>query len=505
MSSLTPPDILLHTLLKDERISIAEAIPALHLLAPMIADERAGGPTRDLAGKILGRIDDPDEEVLYLLDWWYYVTTNRQSDAGRLYRIPPSLDTGLVSALEALRDVDVAAAPARWLRAKRELPKLVASLEDRLDLDSYGSVKLPSEREAWTEFCESIDPVRAALEANHRTDSAVLQEDGLAKVMRQLGIDENSARWRQVFDRMRAATDHINRCVEVQHLAEPWKRNVDVPTVDSISAGLEARLGSMAGLVFAPLRETTDPAVDYETEVAGQLEELAQAADDRQKVVLANLVGAWIEDRSLPVPTLQHLMERRRSILERRDRLDRQGVDVFEVDYHLEDSNLGEAESALKRADAGRLVTEKKAKLERQLASVEERGAQLAEEVPDHLATTIAKARELLASENPDGASELLRNAQETLGNLEHAASVAELERLIGDLDAMQAPPSTIYDYRKQLDELRGGPTDAAGAREIVASIRHTVSSFGEGRREDTQRRIQRIEDVLEEAAGGSR
>jgi MoxR-like ATPase len=491
---------VLDAILGSDRVTADDAVAVVTALAPVLTDGESGGPVHARIQDVLKRVDDADPRVAAILDWWFLVATGDRSPTGRCYNLPADLDSNLAAAMEALRDANPSAPVARWVRAKRELPGLLAAIPEKLDIESYGSVKLPAERQAWEHFRGWVDATREALLDERRAEPTEIDKDKLEKAMRALGIDENSPRWRHVVARVDEATIHLNRCVEAQTAAEPWRRIAEVPTLHELPADLVDRLGVACDVLLGSVLEAVPPEVGPE-ETAARLEDLAAAVAESRRLAFLPLVREWMEKHNAWAPSLYAVAMRLDALQKRMEILREQGDDVDEVEYHLLDGNLREAESALEKAEVHHGERERRAKLLRQMASLEERLQKIQSDVPEGLRDSFAEARRLVGGNDHGRAAGLLRELQERVSDLELTGNRSIFDKLLSELRELQAPQNTVYDFEQQSKTFQEGSIDAATARDAVSALQAAVGSIRGSRRAEATERIARVEDLLGEAA----
>ena len=150
-------------------VSETESNVVFELLIPIVEAAPSAADAVDTAGSVIGRCRLGDDRLLaHVLDWWYVVTTGRQSANGGAHRLPEALDESVRVHMDAVTGLGIELPAAEWLDKRRQLDSMLAGLDETLRLDHYGSVKLPGEREAWRWLIGKLTATAGALRANRR-------------------------------------------------------------------------------------------------------------------------------------------------------------------------------------------------------------------------------------------------------------------------------------------------------------------------------------------------
>ena len=168
-----------------EQVSSAQALFVFELLGPVVQEAPEPGEALTAAFETVNRIPRNDVTAI-VLDWWL-VTMGENPPHGHAFNLPESIPHPLRGAMKGITDLTHAGLPlppAKWLLAARRLDELLDGLDGRLSLDSYGSSKVPSERDVWSYLVDELDPVVSALMAGKRAEPVEFDERAYLKEMK---------------------------------------------------------------------------------------------------------------------------------------------------------------------------------------------------------------------------------------------------------------------------------------------------------------------------------
>lgn len=486
-----------------EPVSETDANAAFELLVPIIETDPSAEDAVETAGDVISRCAlDDDRHLSHVLDWWYVVTTGRQSANGGAHRLPDSLDATVKSCMDAVIRLDVALPAAEWLDKRRQLDSMLAGLDEALRLDHYGTVKLPGEREVWSSFSEQLGATAVQLKANRQATPAEIDFRKLEQELRDRGVEVGSRRYKQMLKRYREATDRVNAIVDLQGEVEPWIRRTTPGLIGEVPSEFKHAVGPLAEALLRPiLAANVAPPVDRAM-VAERIDAAGRSGDRRGRYKLARVVAAWCEQTGQEIASLEEELRRHRgltaALAELEAKLSVPGDGIDEIRLHVLDDDIDGAEKVLARLREQISRRERAELAHRQLEGLRRklRESSLSEDATwNQRVTEIEKrldvadphemAREIGAAQTELSAQldRLLQEQQE------------DLRQLLEPLNDLRAADSTMREWDRRIAELerRGG----RGANELKQEIEEELQRLRVECRAVVDETLRRVDGIL--------
>lgn len=463
-----------------DSVSNDEALMVFGLLGPVV---ELAEPNSEVVRVARALVERMDYEALLtaLLDWWLVTTTGVNSPTGLAHRLPDDLVPPLRTAMEAMVALDTSAPPVRWLQARGDFHDHLAQLDDRLQLDSYGAVKLSGERDAWEDLLGWLEPTVVALRASRRTSVVEWERRDFEHAIVARNIQKGSRRYREMLKRADELDGYLRETVELQRIAEPWKQRVIPERVDSIPEAVSAVADPITGRLLASIvPPSEEPNQRGEAEAIG---DLAATADPRNQVRLVELLAPWRQAGNdvAPLGEVTRRVEVVRGGLE--DLVDA-GQDTTEIELALDvDHDLESAEQLVAAAkDAigrGRQAASQRSQIEalrRRIADPDGVGRALI--------VRLADAESLLASGgDPGEVGRMLGLVEQENRVMTRDHDLAELESLFERLNSEQAPEAQTRELQQEIERLRDDPA-LVPQRGLVERFREILERHHERERD---------------------
>jgi hypothetical protein len=497
----------------DDVVPDAVATPAFSMLVPIIEKAPTATDAIEAARTLIGRCVPSDESPLAaVLDWWFVVTTGEPTANNGAHRLPGSLDPSVRLPMQAImRLVEeglVTDRPvAEWLRRNRELATAIPGVEKSLELSSHGASKLPGERQAWDQATAEFRPAVTNIRSNRRAEAVETDRRDFEQTMRAAGIDKNSRRWNEMVKRWQTTITAINHAVELQHLVQPWVLREVPDLVTELPSAVELTVGPLAAALLRPvLAESAAGSVDPEV-VAEQLDAACRSADRKGRYRLARLACAWWQETRQEIPALDELLERHETLTEALTTLrQRPGVDTQDVELHLMDDDIDNAEAAVRQIQETLARRERLRRVAQQYESlcqkVTEGGLSEEPDWQERLQHHEVKLREVEADLDTTDPRELEREIAATSRHLSVKLDsmlqerVGDLEDLVDRLEALRSPASVLSHWRGRVRDIQAQP-GGRGASDLKRKLSEEVDEHLRTGREEVGRLLQETNQIL--------
>jgi energy-coupling factor transporter ATP-binding protein EcfA2 len=489
----------IHIVRHAEALTEQEALGVLEVLVPLLLVAPGDPEAIDAAKRTIERMPH-GATLTAVMDWWFTVTTGRPSPVGLAFRLPDSLPHALEQAMEmvaglAHQGLDIPA--AEWVQARRDLDRLLGSIDQYLDLDSKGATKLPAERTVWQHLKDELGPLVADLREGRRAKRFELDERKYGKLMSREGIDENSPRWGRLLKLLGECVRHVDEVVEKQAIVQPWYRREVPPLVEALP--VELGLGELAPLVFRSVTGPTpraDPLGRAVTErVESRLTAAAGGVEGDDLIWLASIADTWMAKTGADVAPLAPAVARIDAVKKRIQRLKDESVNVEDAELHLLMHDIEQAEYVLDGLEARRKQGLREQALRSNLARF--RTPETVRSAPTGWAVAVDEAEALLRAGDLSGAERRVRELDGDLRALRHRETLAELERLRARLAELRAPSGLLAELDGRLDEVRAS-SDRPVDRSILTRTQDLEQSLRAQRRQDVERRVQTARDFID-------
>lgn len=496
----------------DEVVSDAQVNQAFSLLVPIIERTPQAADAVEAARTLIGRRPPSDDSPLAsVLDWWFVVTTGEPSANSGAHRLPETLDATVRLPMQAiLHLVDnhlVGDWPAaEWLEKRRSFEACKNAIADTVELEHYGAVKLPGEREAWNWLRGHLDPVADDLMANRQAQRAEVDHRAFEKKLREGDIERNSRRWNEMVKRFNEATRAINQAVVLQRQVEPWReRHVPDPLAE-FPDDLSLAIGPLARALLRPLLEHQLAASVNETDVARRLSEAASGTDEKGRYHLARIASVWCEESGQEIPALRAILERHRLLASNLESLRaRSDTDLSEIELHVLDDDIAAAEEALQALNA---QIKRQERLRRTRGQYEALRQALEDAQEAGLADTPVLYSDLQDFERRLDAdeSDLPREigaAQQRLTEQLDAMLRERLDELgqrVNLLGEFGVADSVLSQWRERIREL-GQRRGARGANELHRELEAQIEDHRRRMRSEVHHRLDEIDRMLDAAS----
>lgn len=485
----------------NEPVSDRDALDVFEVLAYLLAVSPDDPEAADVAGRTIARMSS-DSRVAAALDWWFVVTAGGAPPLALAFRLPDTIPHDLRCCMEATAELahqGLPVPPAQWVQARRDLDRLLGSLDHDLELDSYGKSKLPGERDVWAHLQEELHPAVTALHNSSRADTFELDERAYEKEMKRSGIDENSRRWNEMVKRANECVARVNEVVRVQHLVEPWIDRVPPEPIPSIDNELAAELGFLAPIVFASVLDAaalTDPTgADTVAKVAERLEEIARDLGEADLAWLASVTDGWIAATGAVVEPLADMVRRRQELEARLDRLRGAGVDCDAAEVHLLDHDISRAEELLDELEDRRKLDRRAEALRVRLDRL--RPITSEPNSPESVATSLADAERLLQTGDHTGAERVVQAAEQEIRLSRRSGLLAELVRIRDELLQLDAPATLVEELDTHLGQLEAN-LDRAVDESLLTHSQERLESLSKQRRREVTEKLRIANELLE-------
>lgn len=490
---------LVNILTGDRAIEPDEARAVFEVLEPIIT-KTADSEAIDAAKSVLERLE-PEGLLPALLDWWFVVTTGHSTVNGLAFRVHELLPDQVGASLDALLKVHASVPPAAWMRARRSYDESLGMLDDQLDLEHHGSVKMPGEREAWSELCEWLEPTIGALKAGEVPEPFALEVGAFEKALKAGGVIVNTPRFKETVGRARQLVDFVNGVVALAAIVEPAVSRPGVGPVrrSDVSEQVIEVVGERWTTLLEPVLEDgpDDDPVQTMVEMESRLEAAASGTDLHGQRVLAAIADDWITASGARVPSLEPVIAERRAVEGRVEALRRQGVDTVEAEVALLDHEFEEANRILDDLHADAELGKRRETLERRRDLMSTRLGEVGE-AGSSLTDRIYEVDVALASAELERAASLLGELDREITSMQDEATVEESRRLLDELDFLDEVESVRFDLLARLEEVEASD-DTRAARDLTQELQARVAVLRDQRHEETQQRLDVAMQVLED------
>ncbi|MCY4423906.1 MAG: AAA family ATPase [Acidimicrobiaceae bacterium] len=496
----------------DAEVSDDQAKLAFRFLIPIVETDPTAAEAVEASRQLIQRcVPSEDSPLASVLDWWFVATTGESSANKGAHRLPDSLDESVRLPMEATMRLNSTLPAAEWLDKKRLLGSQLRGLDDALNLDHYGAVKLGGERVAWAWLEEQLRPSVQLLKSNQRATTVEADRSDFEKRMRENDIDRNSHRWKEMVNRYTEAVGAVNRAVELQHSVEPWVPRGVPEVLAELPSDLTLTVGQLATALLRPLLTANAASRVDRQEVAQRLEEAARAADGPGRYRLARIAFAWWQETGQRVPSLAGLLERHQALREAVSSLERRhDADTSEVQIHVMDDDIAAAEAAVEglRTEVDR--RERIQRTRRQYDGLEQKlreaGLQDDSDWQHRLHEFEGRLQGLDSGLDDSDPQELVREiaaAQRQLNaQLDEMLQerLDDLEHLVDLLAAFRAADSMLFDWRRRIREIQSEP-GGRGANDLKRELEAEAERLRLENRAGLEERLSEIGRILEEEA----
>lgn len=444
----------------DDALGREDLLRTLRLLAPLLDLCPEAEDAAAQASKLVQRLQDAPL-LAALVDWWIDASTPASTPLGMAYNLPEEVPHDLAGALADVRDTRARLPPARWAVQHDAFTASLAKLDDLLDLEHYGSTKLPSERTAWTRLLERLTPAIDALRQGHKAERVEFDETWFGAVLSDEKIKQGSARWREMQKRGAALTEKLDALIRLQHAVEPWHDVARPPRLEQVPGEVIDALGeTLAPLLLRSVWPDGDatPSLNQLDEALRSALAEAEAAvtGDQDRLSLLALCQPWLSQHPDAAPQLSAFGERVGALKREIEDLkaDLGSVDQVELaELYLSDGNLKETVEAIAAARAMREKKRRRESLERQLKKAREG---VGADPDESTAAALSAAEVAMADGRLDEAEEHLRKLGKDLRRAECSRQRETLKDLLGRLQQLGASPPIIADIEGALPGLEG-------------------------------------------------
>ena len=493
-------------LLDTAPVSDAEANDAFGLLVPIVEIDPASADAGEAARNLIGRcLLKDDHHLAYLLDWWYVATTGEPTANGGAHLLPQSLDESVRVPMEATMQLGVEMPAAEWLDKRRQFEQRLRDLDNVLNLEHHGPVKLLGERPAWAWFRDRLTGAADAMRANRRADFARpeiegLQENDFKKQLRNNGVDKGSRREKEMLSRFRETLDFITKTLDLQVVVEPWKHREVPELLTELPAGFADSVGPLSSALLRPvLSATAAPSVNR-ADLGRQLEAAARSSDEPGRYRLARIALRWCEETGQQVEALSKLMERHQSLLNALKAVEHTpGLDTDEVHLYAAEDDIDGAEAALQRI-RDQMETQGRRQLNRsQFEGLRHKLEEAGLGDDDDWQGRLSEIKTRLDTEDPHEMSRQMGTAQRQLDEELDAELSERLEVLGAQYDTLRslgALDTLLFDFKRQIEEIKSSP-GGRGANELRLALEAEASQLRTERRKEVVEHLASIERIL--------
>ena len=480
-------------------VSETEANVVFDLLIPILETDPSVSDVLDTAADVIKRCAlSEDRPLAYVLDWWYMATTGRPSANSGAHRLPDSLNGLVKKHMEAVVNLGVSLPAATWLDKRQEFRLKLEELDEKLQLDSYGTVKLSGE--VWPSFSEPMGETVKRLKGNQRASRVEIDSKKLEQELRDRGIE--AGRYKQLLRSCRKDTDFVNRIVDLQVEVEAWKPRVAPELLKELPSDFKAAVGPLADALLRPiLRANVAPSVDRAV-VADLIDSASRSGDKSGRYRLARLVDSWCERTGESVGSLEEEVSRHRKIktalknLEARASVEEDSID--EIRLHVLDDNFDEAETVLervqeqiRRAESAELVRSQLGALQRRLSE-----SSLSDDVAWQERVRSISAR-LEVADTHETAREIDAAQKELVTDLNQRLQeeLEDLRQLLDSLRDLDVGDLTIPEWEQRIDDIQS--RGVGGAGDLRQEIEAEIQKFREERRDAVEKILRQVNAVL--------
>lgn len=484
-------------------VTVDQAQKVARVLVPIIddSDGKDAAHAVDALHSVVERM--PAELALRaVLDWWLVVAAGAATATGDAYHLPDAIPGSVRSAMESLIEVRtrVSSSPARWVAARRKLQDLLAQLDEKLDLESYGKVALPAERPVWAWFVDTLAPTLDALRSGVATNAPTWDRGQFEREMAQENIQKGSRRWREVLKRAGELIEFIADCVALQSDAEPWVVLPEPEVVDAVPPEFEVELTGLASILLRGVVVTNviDAHQPYEASILADLADAASETDDQGRCWLAFISRSWLAADHRRVAVLDAVLKRIATVdatVEelRRDRFD---ADADDIELALLEFQLSEAErlatEALERSHDARRRGQLEAHLLRLGEHLEEKGFAADPHFVDELQRAESAVREGDFAES----GRLARELERQLRKADRDQVREQITSIAQELAGLGAASSLESEVRSAIEDL-DNDDDALIASERVEHFEEALNQLRARRRSEAVSLLDEVSHVL--------
>ncbi len=319
------------------------------LLIPIVEADPTSPAAVEAAGHLIGRCTlSDDRPLVHVLDWWYVATTGQPTANGGAHRLPESLAESVRLPMQEVMALGTEMPAAEWLDKRRQFDVRINDLDNQLNLDHHGPVKLHGERPSWAWLRGELEITVAALKANRRAIRAEVEQRHFEQQLRENGVERGSRRWKEMVKRQRETVAAVNETVALQAQVEPWVRRTVPSPLREIPGSVAQSVGELTAALLRPALAANLPPVVDRDDLADRLEAAALASDEPGRYRLARIVSGWCEETGKEIPSLADVMQRHGKVTEGLSLLaQRHVIDTTEVEIYVEENDLAGAEAAL--------------------------------------------------------------------------------------------------------------------------------------------------------------
>jgi len=306
--------------------------------------------------------------------------------------------------------------------------------------------------------------------------------------MKKYRVQPGSQRWKYFIRRV----ERISKCRDT--LADAQERRADIPPELRLPPGKwplpdgTSAAGRAVRAVLAPLMDPPDVATAATIAALGSAAEAA-SADERDW--LACLAGPWARETDAVVGPLMEPLGRLRTVLDRIEWCQAQGLDVILAILQLEEANLVEAEAALAEQESLRRASERRKSLSHQIGSLHQSIAEEDDETFERLRSELDAIGRELSDDNVEGAYERFHAVSRQVEQARRQRNIAELEEIRDAFQRLGSRPNHA-ELALVIDDLHAQPD-----RPIPVHLLPEVSGRLEQVREEVEGRARRIRDEI--------
>lgn len=497
----------IRVLRSDDVVPDAQANPAFSLLVPIVERTPTAHDAIEAARELIRRCPrSEDSPLASVLDWWFVVTTGQPSVNGGAHRLPETLDDAIKLPMQEIihlveSDLVGQLPAAEWMDKKRRFDVCLAGINDDLDLEQYGAVKLPNERDAWAWLRERLDYVADDLRSNRPAEPIEPDRRGFERELRDGGIERNSRRWTEMVKRHDAACHALNHAVELQNQVEPWIQRHLPEVIDELPSDLPLTVGPLATTLLRPLLAHHAADSVRPDDVADKLEEAARAADDKGRYCLARIASEWCEETGQEVEILTPLVERHRALNAALESLeDRPEVDISDIQLHVIDDDIEGAESSLQLLEDGIRRQDRLRRIRGQFEGLRQAIAEAGLGDDREWRQRLKGFESHLETDDSDLPSRI-GAAQQQLSELldkKRHERIGELTEIVDLLKRFGATDSVLSDWSTKIEEVQQRP-DGRGANDLHRELAAQVSLRRKQFHIEAQELLSEIDKMLDD------
>lgn len=476
-----------------DSVSETDANSVFELLITIVEADPLATEAVETVGDVISRCPLSDERLLsHVLDWWYVATTGRPTANGGAHRLPASLNSAVKVPMEAVVGLDVNLPAAEWIIKRQDLHSRLDGLDDTLKRGDH---------EVWSLLGGQLNETVTRLKANRSTSDVDVDWGNLEQALRDKGVDRGSWHYKQMLKRCRDVTAKLSQVVKLQAEVEPWKSRPTVNLLEEVPREFKHAVGPLAEALLRPILATNvAPDVDRE-KIAADIDAAARSGDQRGRYKLARVIDNWCERTGKKIPSLKEELRRHRQLVAAIKAIKESNVPddaLDEINIHMLDDRLGDAEEALNRlrernarAEQAQIAKSQLEGLRRSLrdssysedptwrARVTDIEDRLGTDDPYEMTREIGATQRKLSTQ----LDELLKEQQENL------------MQLLDPLRDLRASDSMRRDWEQRISELEG--RGGRGANELKQELEEELQKLRTQCHESLRQDLEQIEAIL--------